>query len=57
MDDQLDEEQDAAFEEPEDIPEATFAIDGLPNLSLVLTDRTYMGHWTPSILDSILRQT
>jgi hypothetical protein len=57
MNDQLDEEQDAAFEEPEDIPEATSAINGLPNISLVLTDRACMGHWTPSILDTILRQT
>ena len=57
MDDQLDDEQDPDFEEQEDIPEATFAIDGLSNIPLVLNDRACMGHWTPSILDTIFRQT
>jgi hypothetical protein len=57
MDDQPDEEQGPAFEEAEDTPEATFAIDGVLLTHPVLTGRAGMGHWTSSFLDALLRQT
>jgi len=57
MDDQPDEEeQGPGFEEPEDTPEATFAIDGILLTHPVLTSRAGVGHWTSSFLDTLLGQ-
>ena len=57
MDEEHDEEQGPAFEEPEDTPEATFAIDGILLTHPVLTGRAGVGHWTSSLLDALLGQT
>ena len=57
MDDQLDEEQDAAFEEPEDIPEANFDIAGRFLAFVRLTSRAGIGYWTSSVMDTLLSQT
>ena len=58
MDNQPEEEQEAAaFEEAEYVPEATFAINGYSPFSQILTGRTSLGHRPPRLLDPLLRKT
>src|SRR5271170_6413509 len=58
MNDAPEEEQEtAAFEEAEYVPEATFAINGQSPTPPLLTRRTSMGHRPPRLLDPLLRQT
>ena len=50
-------DQDHAFAEPEEIPEANFAIAGPFLIFVRLTSRASIGYWTSSFMDTLVSQT